>query len=250
MPSCKQLYLGLKFAVSYFSILPIPFKSSDNFSEPNVLATMLFFLPLVGFILGIGTVVLFSFLEPLGWYGALVAAVSYMALYGFLHTEAVMDVADALYAAHSGKDAYAIIKEPTVGAMGVLYAMGLILLKVAGSLYLLTHHLFMEFISVLIISRLSLLMLFKIHTFKSSFATQLKNALSKGYLITSFLLFSLIGSFLTPYFIVILIQGVVLALIISWIIKSKIGFVNGDVLGATLEGVETLLFIGIARFML
>lgn len=242
----NNIYLGLKFSFSYFSILPIPFKRTDNLAQKEVLASMLLFLPLIGFTLGGISIILFSFLAPLGWYGAIISAVGYMILYGFLHTEAVMDVADAIYATHSGKNAYAIIKEPTVGAMGVLYAVGLVLLKVAGSVYLLTHHLFMEFISVLIISRLSLLMLFKIHTFKSSFTIQLKNALSKGYLITSFLLFSLLGSFLTPYFILILIQGAVLALIISWIIKSKIGFVNGDVLGATLEGVETLLFIGVA----
>ncbi|MCH9740691.1 MAG: adenosylcobinamide-GDP ribazoletransferase [Epsilonproteobacteria bacterium] len=245
----KNLYLGLKFAFSYFSILPITFKDSDDLSKKEVLASMLLFLPFVGLILGLGTVVLFALLTHLEWYGAIISAVVYMMLYGFIHTEAVMDVADAIYASHSGKDAYEIIKEPTVGAMGVLYAIGFVLLKVSSIVYLLMHGLLVEFIAVLIISRLSLLLLFKVHTFKSSFATQLKESLSNKYLISSITLFTIIGSLLTPYFIVLLIQGLFFSILISMIIKSKIGFVNGDVLGATLEGVEVLLFFCVAVFM-
>ena len=172
-----------------------------------------------------------------------------MMLYGFIHTEAVIDVADALYASHSGKDAYEIIKEPTVGAMGVLYAIGFVLLKVAGIVYLLIYNFLMEFVAVLIISRLSLLMLFKIHTFKSSFATQLKEAFSNKYFIISSTVFTVLGSLLTSNFIFLLLGGLALALLISFYIKSKIGFVNGDVLGATLESVEILLFFTVASFM-
>ncbi|MBU1668812.1 adenosylcobinamide-GDP ribazoletransferase [bacterium] len=245
----KNLYLGLKFAFSYFSILPIRFKNNDDLSQKEVLASMLLFLPLVGLALGLGTVVLFSLLAHLACYGALIAAVVYMILYGFIHTEAIMDVADAIYASHSGKDPYAIIKEPTVGAMGVLYAVGFMLLKIAGIVYLFRHDLLMEFIAVLIVSRLSLLFLLKAYTFKSSFATQLKESLSHKYLLLSFILFSILGSLLTPYFVILLVQGLFFALLISLFIKAKIGFVNGDVLGATLESVEILLFFCVALFM-
>ncbi len=242
-------YLGLKFAFSYFSILPISFKKSDDLSKKEVLAAMLFFLPLVGFILGLGTIVFFSFLAHLEWYGAIISALIYMMMYGFIHTEAVIDVADAIYASHSGKDAYAVIKEPTVGAMGVLYAMGFVLLKLSGIVYLFTHDALMEFVAILIISRLSLLLLFKVHTFNSSFATQLKDALSLKYFISSYLIFMLIGSLLISNFIILLILGLLLSLGISFYIKSKIDFVNGDVLGTTLESVEILLFLAIALML-
>ena len=245
----NTFYLGFKFAFSYFSILPISFNSKDDLSKKEVLASMLLFLPFVGFIIGLGTVVLFSFLTYLEWYGAIISAVVYMMLYGFLHTEAVIDVTDAIYATHSGKDAYVIIKEPTVGAMGVLYAIGFVLLKVSGMVYILTHNFLMEFVAVLIISRLSLLLLFKVHTFNSSFATQLKEAFTKKYFILSYLIFMILGSLLTSNFIFLLLTGLALALLISFYIKSKIGFVNGDVLGATLESVEILLFLAVALFM-
>ena len=241
----KNIYLGLMFSLSYFSILPISFKTTDDVSRREVLAFMLFFLPLVGFILATLTVVLFSFLNPLSWFGALISATFYMMLYGFLHTEAIMDVADAIYAKHSGKDAYEIIKEPTVGAMGVLYGSSLMLLKIVGIAYLFMQDCFMEFIAIAIISRLSLLLLFKVHPFRSSFATTLKSALTKPYLFASFMLFSTLGYLLISNFMLLLLLGLLLALLISFVIKSKIGFVNGDVLGATLEGVEILLLIGV-----
>jgi adenosylcobinamide-GDP ribazoletransferase len=249
-PFLKNSYLGLKFSFSFFSIFPINFKKSDDLSKKEVLASMLLFLPFVGFILGLGTIILFSFLAHLEWYGATITAVVYMMLYGFIHTEAVIDVADAIYASHSGKDAYTIIKEPTVGAMGVLYAIGFVLLKVAGIVYLFTHNSLMEFVAVLIISRLSLLLLFKVHTFNSSFATQLKDSFTLKYFITTYLIFILIGSLLISNFILLLSLGLILALLVSFYIKSKIGFVNGDVLGTTLEAVEILLFLTIALFMI
>ncbi len=242
----KNLYLGLKFSFSYFSILPISFKKSDDLSQREVHAFMLFFLPFVGLVLGLITISIFSFLTDLRWFGALISAIIYMTLYGFLHTEAVCDVADAIYASHGGKDAYEIIKEPTVGAMGVLFSTAIILLKVAGIVFLFSNNYLLEFIAILIISRLSLLLLFEVHDFRSSFATTLKNSLRKPYLYFSFLLFSFIGIMLIDNFMLLLFIGLIFALLISFFIKAKIGFVNGDVLGATLEGVEILLFIFVA----
>ncbi len=243
----KNLYLGLKFAFSYFSILPVKFKNSDDLSSKDVLGSMLLFFPFVGVVLGVLVVGIFHILEPLSWYGAVISAVIYMMIYGFLHTEAVIDVADAIYASHSGKDAYEVIKDPTVGAMGVLWAGSFLLLKTAGIVFLLMHHLFVEFISVLIISRLTLLMLFHTQSFKSEFATQLKSSLTPKYLWSAFFLFGIIGFILTSiHFLALLAAGLVLGLFITLFIKSKIGFINGDVLGTTLESIEILLFTMVA----
>ncbi|HHB94523.1 MAG TPA: adenosylcobinamide-GDP ribazoletransferase [Campylobacterales bacterium] len=239
----REFYLGIKFSLSYFSAIPISFKSSDNLSTPKVLGVMLFFLPFVGLILGAITVTLAIFLSHLGWYGSIISAIVYMMLYGFIHTEAIIDVADAIYAKRCGKDAYKIIKESTVGAMGVLYAMGYSLMKISGILYLLNHHLYLEFISVLIISRLSLVVLIDSLDFKSSFVTQLKESLGWQYLIGTFILSLLIGSILTPFFIILMVFGFAFALGIAIYLGKRLGFINGDVLGATLEGVEILLFL-------
>ncbi len=115
----NSIYLGLKFVFSYFSIIPVKFKKDDDLSQKEVLNYTMFFLPLVGFVLGTITVVLYNFLDEVPILGAIIASCIYFVLYGFIHTEAVLDIVDAIYAKHSGKDAYKIIKEPTVGAIGV-----------------------------------------------------------------------------------------------------------------------------------
>jgi adenosylcobinamide-GDP ribazoletransferase len=246
----QDLYLGVKFSFSYFTIIPLSFKTSDNLSKKEVLNHMLLTLPSVGFVLGALSVFLYTLLAKFGWYGATISAISYMMLYGFIHTEAVVDVYDAMYASHSGKDAFEIIKEPTIGALGVLYAFAFVLIKVAGVVLLFTHNLLTEFMAVLIISRLSLITQVMLHDFKSSFVTQLKESLDYWYLMPLFLLFISIGSYLTPYFILYLLVGIVLGFVISLFFASKLKFVNGDVLGATLEGVEIFLFMVVAWFMI
>ena len=240
----REHYLGLKFMFSYFSILPVRFAKTDDLSTPTVLASMLFFLPLGGLVLGCISLGIFTLLESLEWLAAIVAAVAYMMLYGFLHTEAIMDVADALYAAHSGKDAYAIIKEPTVGAMGVLWAGCMVLLKIAGIVYLLLHGAYAFFLSVLLISRLGLLLLFFTQKFRSSFISQMQEGFSKTYFVASLLVFTLIGLVLSSwYFLILLTVGLLFSYFISHKLGQKLGFINGDVLGTTLESTEIVLFI-------
>ncbi len=244
----REFYLGIKFALSYFSNLPVTFSSSDNLSTPKVLGAMLFFLPFVGLIIGGVVVSLYLLLSSLGWYGAIISAVIYMMLYGFIHTEAIIDVVDAIYAKHSGKDAYKVIKESTVGAMGVLYAIGFMIIKVAGVVYLLEKSLYLEFISILIISRLSLVVLIDSLDFKSIFVTKLKESLKAKYLISTFILSILIGSIFTPFFIILMVFGFAIAFAVSIYLAKKLGFINGDVLGIVLEIVEIVLCLLIALF--
>ena len=247
----REYYLGLKFMFSYFSILPARFKKDDNLSTQTVLASMLFFLPLGGLVLGAVSLGIFFLLESLSWFGAVVAAVTYMMLYGFLHTEAIIDVVDAIYAKHNNKDPYEIIKEPTVGAMGVLWAGAMMLLKITGIVYLLVHGAYALYLSVLIISRLGLLLLFSTQTFRSSFITQIQKGFSLRYLIASLILFALIGVWLSSWhFILLLGSGLLFAHICAYLIKSKLGFINGDALGAILESTEILLILLGARLWL
>jgi len=239
-----DFYLGLKFMFSYFTILPVRFSEDDDLSTPKVLASMLFWLPLGGLVLGGLSVGIFTLLSSFEWLAALVAGVAYMMLYGFLHTEAIMDVADALYAKHSGKDAYEVIKEPTVGAMGVLWAVGIMLMKVGGIVTLLLHGGWAYFLSILLISRLGLLLLFFTQTFRSSFIGKMQEGFTQTHFLSSLLLFTCIGIIFTGWHFLVLLG---IALLFSYFLANylgrKLGFLNGDVLGTTLESTETLLFL-------
>jgi adenosylcobinamide-GDP ribazoletransferase len=238
----KSLYLGLKFSLSYFTILPISFQKKDDLSAPSVLAYMLFFLPFIGLLLGLATIMIVTFSNH--WLSYLFAAISYMMLYGFIHTEAVCDVTDALYAKHGGKDAYTIIKEPTIGAMGLFYGLSFFILKVGAIIALFEAGKLWEFVAVLLISRLALLLLITLLPFKSTFVTTLKDALTFPYILSAFSIFSLIGVMMIGVdFLFLLLFGLILSYIIARFIGAQLGFINGDVLGVVLESVEILLFI-------
>jgi len=240
----RDYWLGLKFMFSYFTVLPVRFKESDDLSRPSILASMLFWLPLGGLVLGTLSILLYRILFPLEWVAGVVAAVFYMILYGFLHTEAIMDVADALYAKHAGKDAFAIIKESTVGAMGVLWAVALMLLKVSFVVFLLSYEAYGLFLSTLIISRLGLLLLFFTQSFRSSFITTMQKGFSKHYFVGSLLLFGTIGILLLGWhFFILLLIGLGVAYLIATTLTKKLGFMNGDVLGTTLESTEIVLML-------
>ena len=240
----KHFYLGLKLMLSYFTILPVRFKQSDDLSASKVLASMLFWLPLGGLLLGILSLLVYRILSPLEWLAGVVAGTAYMMLYGFLHTEAIIDVADALYAKHSGKDPYTVIKDPTIGAMGALWAGAMVLLKVSAIVYMLHHKAYDLFLSTLIISRLGLLPLFYTQRFRSSFITAMQQGFNLRYFAASFVLFSSIGILLLGWhFIPLLLIGLLFAYLGGTTIAKKLGFMNGDVLGTTLESTEIILFL-------
>ncbi len=52
----NNLYLGFKFALSYFTILPVKFKKDDDLSKKEILGATVLSLPLIGLILGFLTI--------------------------------------------------------------------------------------------------------------------------------------------------------------------------------------------------
>ncbi len=241
----KQIYLGIKFALSYFTILPIRFNENDNLSHPRTLEAMILALPFIGALLAMASIGLFVALEPLGWVGALIAAVAFMVLYGFIHTEAIIDVADALYAAHSGKDPYAIIKDPTVGAMGVLYGVSFLILKISLIATLLMHHHFLILTVVAFVSRLGVATGIKTKTFRSTFVTQLHESIR--WLPLLILIFSFTYAsvwFMGAFYGVLILLGLILSSLLLLWQRHALGFLNGDTLGASLEICEGVVMLG------
>ena len=238
----KQILNAFYFALSYFSIIPV-FVKNMEIKEETYKYT-LFFLPLVGAILGLIVIALNLFLNeffnPL--YSSFVVAVIYLFLYGFLHTEAICDVVDAWFASYSGKDVYKIMKESTIGAIGALYAFCFVLLKVGIITYVLYEKQYMLFLIVCIFSRLNLIYLLEYYKFsKDSF---LSLAFANGSVFTLkilsliYLIFAfIIGSNVLLLFILSLLSFY----FILKVLDKKFGFVNGDCLGFTLEHTELVL---------
>jgi len=239
----SDIYLGIKFAFSYFTILPIKFNTDDDLSKPDILKYMILSLPLVGIILPLIVISIYLLL-PDTWIFAILCSVLYMILYGFIHTEAIADVVDALYASHSGKDGFKVIKEPTIGAMGMLYSVSFLILKVVSLAYILKYEMFYEFIAISILSRVSILFVIYFYEFKSSFVNSLKKSFRFKSLKNVTFLYGIVILFLVKFSFFLKIIGVVIfTIVVINSIKNRLKFLNGDVLGMILELNELFLFL-------
>lgn len=242
----KKILLGIKFAISYFTLLPVRIGENEDISHPRVLESMILALPLIGILLASITISIAELFQTLGWLGAFIASVSYMVLYGFIHTEAILDVADALYAKHGGKDPYEVIKEPHVGAMGILYSSVFVMLKTVSLAYLLMHHLYLPFIAIAMTSRHTIGWLIHGFEFRSSFVSMLHSHVRLTPLIvSSFALIALGEAVIHWLFIPLFLLGISVSLLIFFLTKRSLGFANGDVLGISLEGTELILMIAV-----
>ncbi len=223
----------IKFAFSFFSILPVKFKDSDDFKNSK----MILFLPLVGLVLGVISILPYVMIENLLF--AIFSALLYLFLYGFLHLEAVVDVVDGIYAKMSGKDAYRVLKESSVGAIGVLWGASYLFLKVVGFSYLLYYERYFDILAVLVFSRAILAYMIVNESFKSSFIDSLKEGVSKKEL---FVMMALVVAVFIKFiwlFAVLFLVGVVLLKEA----EKRLGFKNGDVLGFVLESIEIVGFL-------
>ncbi len=242
-----HVWIGFKFALSYFTIVPVRLQHGEALTHPKTLNAMLFFLPLIGAFLAAASILLYWALGFMGVFAGVIAGVGYMLLYGFIHTEAVCDVADAIYAKHGGKDAYEVIKQPGIGAMGMLYAVSVVIVKTAVVNWVLADALFVPFVLSAVGSRFALLVLIKRVQFRSSFVGTLQKALAPSWLIAagvcSFGLAFLLGGF---FGIATVFAAVVIAAMAANILRKKLGFANGDVLGTTLEITEIITLLSAA----
>ena len=238
----KQILNAFYFALSYFSIIPV-FVKNMEIKEETYKYT-LFFLPLVGAILGLIVIALNLFLNeffnPL--YSSFVVAVIYLFLYGFLHTEAICDVVDAWFASYSGKDVYKIMKESTIGAIGALYAFCFVLLKVGIITYVLYEKQYALFLIVCIFSRLNLIYLLEYYKFSKDSFLSLAFANGSVFTLKILSLIYLIFAFIVGSNVLILfILSLLSFYFILKVLDKKFGFVNGDCLGFTLEHTELVL---------
>jgi adenosylcobinamide-GDP ribazoletransferase len=197
--------VGIKFALSYFTLIfPIKINDDVNISDTKSIKAFLCTLPAIGLVLSSITVLIFLILEKIGldWYGAILCALFYMISYGFLHTEGFIDTVDGLFAKHSSKDAYKVMKEPTVGAMGVLFGSAFVIVKVSAIAYLLLNSLLVEFLIIPLIGRYFALVLIKFNKVheRSSFLIIMKQHLTDRffyYITIAIILFIITTSYIS-----------------------------------------------------
>jgi adenosylcobinamide-GDP ribazoletransferase len=236
---------GFLQSFSYFSILPLrPKEVTPNKEFYNV---MLFTMPFVGLVLGLLTLLAFSVLQGMFevHYAAFISAAVYIALYGFLHLEAVSDVIDAWFASLSGKDVSSVMKEPQVGAIGAIGTTVIVILKIAAITMLLINENSTMFLSAIVLSRFAGIIGLGVFDFKKGGEFTINLSLSAGFGLIFFAAVFYLSLLAFPLHLanvcVLTIFAVLLTLFVLYKLDSKFGFVNGDCVGFAIVITEIAL---------
>lgn len=236
---------GFLQSFSFFSVLPLrPKNFTPNKEFYNV---MLFTMPFVGLVLGLLTLLAFNILQGFFElsYAAFISAAIYLALYGFLHLEAVSDVIDAWYASLSGKDVSKVMKEPQVGAIGAIGTTVIVALKLAAITYLLINDNTSMFLAAIILSRFAAIVGLGVFDFKKGGEFTLKLNQSAGFGLIFFAAIFYLSLLAFPldvnYVCTMTLFAVLFTLFVLYKLDAKFGFVNGDCIGFTIVITEILL---------
>jgi len=134
----------------------------------------------------------------------------------------------------SKKDVYEVMHEPQVGSIGAIGGFCFVLLKVSAIAYLLYYECYFIILISLILSRSSLFFALDLEYHKNSHFVK-----------------SIQKSFTTPIWMKLLFLPFnILTKFILNKLKQKLGFINGDTLGFTIEAQEIIyLNIGIVLLL-
>ena len=221
----KDIISGIIYAISYFTIIPInqnKFEANKQFYKGILIA-----LPFIGLLFGAfisAMHISLTYIIP-SWYASIFVSIIYLFLYGFLHLEAVADTVDGWYASYSNKDIYEVMHEPQVGSIGAIASFCFVLLKVLALTYLLLNEHYLAVIIALSLSRLSVLfaLSFDYHD-KSYFVLSLKNSIKVSII-----------------FKVLFLPLALLNKLILKKLQKRLGFLNGDTIGFSIELIEIIL---------
>ncbi|MDD5130993.1 MAG: adenosylcobinamide-GDP ribazoletransferase [Candidatus Omnitrophica bacterium] len=121
---------SLLLAIQFLSILPL---RANKFSEKNMAWALVYF-PVVGLFLGgvlVGLNILFSILNTTSITINIILVISLIILTAGMHLDGLADTADAFLSGKEKKEMLGIMRDPHIGAMGVLSLISVILLKVS-----------------------------------------------------------------------------------------------------------------------
>jgi cobalamin 5'-phosphate synthase/cobalamin synthase len=229
-----KFFKGFALAFSMLSILPF-FRVHDFFRGINGYAVLSY--PLVGAILGLllwGAGVLLSpFLPPLHL-GVLLFGM-WVLLTGALHLDGFADTVDGLFVAK--ERALEVMKDPHVGAMGMLFSGVFLLLKASAlahveALYLLPL--------VLMLSRFnaSLAIYFFPYVSKNGMSTLAKEEFTRSQLLFSALYVLALGMWLSWVLVVV---SLLVLLACAYFFTRRYGGFTGDIYGFMIEKTELVL---------
>lgn len=238
----KALLLGFILALQFLTRIPIPIVVP--WKKDTIKGALKSFSSVGLIIGGILTVLLVLTSGELpDWFSALSLLTLWVFLTGGLHLDGLMDVADAVGSNASVEKKLKIMKDPHVGSFAVLIVLFFLLWKFAMIYGLIDHgattSLFIGLLLIPACSRLlALALLNTLPTIKQEgLAFTWKEHLSSFDLFfVSLPVLLFIGFY--PVFIGLVLSYLILFIMIRVSIKRKFNGINGDLIGASIEGGE------------
>lgn len=237
----KTLFL-LLIALQFLTKLPV---NLPRIPTPQENAVSALYYPLVGFIIGVILWTVAVYL-PIGIVAkSVLLTLLWLWLTGGLHLDGLADTVDGFVGGYGDKErTLDIMKDPHIGAMGVMAIVGAILLKFAFIIEILTIK-NLEILDILILSpilgRVMILWLLLSTPYirKNGLGSTLSAYLPKKLAVTVLIL-SLFVVVVLPMkmAIIVLIGFFVLGFYLTLWFKKRIGGITGDTIGASVEITE------------
>ena len=230
--------------IAFGLITTLPVSLPDNWSTGDSGRASVWY-PLAGLVIGAltwlawkGAMLLFS---PL--VAGVVALVVWVALTGGLHLDGLADCCDGLFASVTKDRRLEIMKDPHVGAFGVIGLILVLFLKAAALMSLTTASSFAILLAASLarwcILPAGLLPLARPSGMGADFASGFR----RSFILWSAILPAAIAVVLGVRGVLSALAGVSVAALILWFAKSRIGGVTGDVFGMVVEIVETVVLL-------
>ena len=233
-----------RLRIAFGLMTTLPFQLPADWSAGDSGRAALWY-PLVGLVIGALTwlawrAAIFVF-PPL--VAGIVALIVWIALTGGLHLDGLADCCDGLFASVTPERRLEIMKDPQVGAFGVIGLILVLFLKAAAlaSLTLVSSF------GILLAASLARWCILPVGLMPlarpSGMAADFVLGFQRSFIFLGALVPLAIGILLGLPGGISWVTGVGAAALIVWLAKSRIGGVTGDVLGMTIEIVETVVLL-------
>jgi adenosylcobinamide-GDP ribazoletransferase len=215
-------------------------------------ARSLFVLPWLGILLGL---MFYRFLQLLQYFpistivGSILALLLPLVLTGGLHLDGWMDVSDAYFSHQSKEKKLRILSDPHVGSFAILSLIVLLLLRFSAIYELASLPSLSIWTCVIVFTLPRIGAAFLLMRDKPAKDTGLAAYFQKGVTKQSIYAFTIMSLFLVATFIVFIDNKFIILFFACFLwlwlrfYRSQFGGVTGDVIGATIEGGETFLWI-------